>query len=80
MLIWETLNQNGSTCLIVAIKTWQDCTHETNVLVFHRLHCNKNIVDFLLFQRDIGFYLRTKCCAKFCTEKNANCKLPNVVV
>ena len=36
------------------------------------MYCNKNIVDFSLFQRDIALYLRRKCCIKFYTEKNAN--------
>ena len=29
-------------------------------------------MEFLLFQRDIALYLKTKCCVKFCTEKDAN--------
>ena len=41
--------------------------------------CNKNIVDFLLIQRDIAFYLVTTCCVKLYTEKNTQyvlyCKL-----
>ena len=57
-------------------------SQKTDVLVFHRLYCNKNIVDFLFFQRDIAFYLRTKCCAKFYIEKNADMyyKLSDVVI
>ena len=26
-------------------------------------------MDFLLFQRDLAFYVRAKCCVKFYTEK-----------
>ena len=65
-------SSNGSAYLVVSIKIWENCTRKTNVLVFHRLYCSKNIVDFLLSQRDIAFYLRTKCCVKFYIEKNAN--------
>ena len=40
------------------------------------------IVEFLLFQRDIAFYLRTKFCVRFYIEKNANMyfKLSDVVI
>ena len=65
VLIWKMLNHNGSACLIVAMNIWQNCTRKTNVLY-------KNIMEFLLFQRDIALYLKTKCCVKFCTEKDAN--------
>ena len=35
------------------------------------MYCNKNIVGFLLFHVDIGFYFKTKCCVKFFIERNA---------
>ena len=39
-------------------------------------------MHFLLSQSDIAFYLRTKCCVKFYTEKNANMyyKLSDLVI
>ena len=33
---------------------------------------SKCIGVFLLFERDIAFYFRTKYCVKFYTEKNTN--------
>ena len=49
--------------------------------MFHLMYCNKNILDFLLFQRDVAFYLRPKC-VKFYAERNANmyCKLSHVIM
>ena len=39
-------------------------------------------MDFLLFQRDLALYLRTKFCVKFYTEKKANMydKLSDLVI
>ena len=42
---------------------------QNKCIVFHCKYCYKNIVDFLLFQRDLAFYVRAKCCVKFYTEK-----------
>ena len=45
-------------------------------------YCNKNKVDFLLFQRDVAFYLRAKYYVKVYTEDNTNMhyKLSDVVI
>ena len=49
-----------NVCLTVPINIWWNDTHKTDLMVFHHMHYNKNIMAFLLFRKGKVFLFQIK--------------------